>query len=63
MIVKRGPQFVQLTNACRKRRSAGSRNSAAQSAHRDVGEASVRPPPDRDVSAISKPVPPTSGMS
>ena len=64
MIVNRGPQLVQLTNGVPVAPVGGiAQFGRTVGAHRDVGRgqraAAARP----DVSAISKPVPPTSGIS
>lgn len=63
-IVKRGPQWVQLTNGWRYRRSAGSASSARQSAQvAESGETSVRAgPPVREARMVNA-VPPTGGIS
>ena len=64
MMVKRGPQFVQVMNGWRWRRSAGSASSRRQSAHvATSGEASVRPARSVVDGPMRKPVPPRGATS
>ncbi len=63
-MVNRGPQFVQLMNGWRYRRSAGSASSARQSSQVAVsGEMSVRFAPPAGLGAMTKPVAPVGATT